>query len=231
MGLVTVHLVVGIGIFLVIFLCLFSFTETYSTAMSLANLYIFVGAISFVTSIVTAIVLVTKFINQPVAHGFFSYSDILASALLSLGLLLDGCIPFSIYVPCYQYGLVYSLWVLPIVTSFLSVLGMAIERFQAFAVYRDTSVISKKFSIAWFVASWLIAVCFVVILLGQFSNKEDMNNPCVVVDHKQIPSVHGRLVPASQIFPGPHSQPPVPVLSDDTAEVGQEEIVISIAGR
>ena len=42
---------------------------------------------------------------------------------------------------------------------------MAIERFQAFAVYRDTSVMSKKFSIAWFVASWLIAICFVVIMV------------------------------------------------------------------
>ena len=56
-------------------------------------------------------------------------------------------------------------------TSFFSVLGMAIERFQAFAVYRDTSVMSKKFSIAWFVASWLIAVCFVVILLGKVKQK------------------------------------------------------------
>ena len=56
-------------------------------------------------------------------------------------------------------------------TSFFSVLGMAIERFQAFAVYRDTSVMSKKFSIAWFVASWLIAVCFVVILLGKVTQK------------------------------------------------------------
>ena len=101
MGMVTIHLVVGVGILiLVIFLCFFS----YSIVMSLANLYIIVGAISFVTSIITAIVLVTKFINQPVAHGFFSYSDILASALLSLGMLLDGFIPFTptFDVPCYQ---------------------------------------------------------------------------------------------------------------------------------
>ena len=188
MGMVTIHLVVGVGILiLVLFLCFFS----YSIVMSLANLYIIVGAISFVTSIITAIVLVTKFINQPVAHGFFSYSDILASALLSLGMLLDGFIPFTptFDVPCYQvagellptcpilifchlqYALVYSLFVVPIVTSFFSVLGMAIERFQAFAVYRDTSVMSKKFSIAWFVASWLIAVCFVVILLGKVTQK------------------------------------------------------------
>ena len=37
--------------------------------------YIIIGAISFVTSVVTTIVLGTKFINQPAAHGFFSYSD------------------------------------------------------------------------------------------------------------------------------------------------------------
>ena len=130
MGMVTIHLVVGVGTLLTLFfLCFFS----YSTVMTLANLYIIVGAISFVTSVITAIVLVTKFINQPVAHGFFSYSDILSSALLSLGLLLDGFIPFtpSFDVPCYQYALVYSLFVVPIVTSFFSVLGMAIERFQA----------------------------------------------------------------------------------------------------
>ena len=59
--------------------------------------------------------------------------------------------------------------------SFFSVLGMAIERFQAFAVYRDTSVMSKKFSIAWFFASWLIAICFVVILIGQITDKVTRN--------------------------------------------------------
>ena len=203
MGLVTIHLVVGVGILiLILFLSFFS----YSTLMSLANLYIIVGAISFVTSIVTAIVLVTKFINQPVAHGFFSYSDILASALLSMGMLLDGFIPFtpSIDVPCYQYSLVYGLFIVPIVTSFFSVLGMAIERFQAFAVYRDTSVMSKKFSIAWFVASWLIAVCMVVILLGQLNDRDEPGSSGGDT-LKQI-SGHRKFVLASQIFPGPHSQ-------------------------
>lgn len=199
MGLVTIHLVVGVGILIFLFLCFFS----YSTVMSLANLYIIVGAISFVTSIVTAIVLVTKFINQPVAHGFFSYSDILASALFSLGMLLDGLMFDGFIVPCSQYALVYSLFIVPIVTSFFSVLGMAIERFQAFAVYRDTSVISKKFSIAWFVASWLISICFVVILLGQLKEKdvEGAADPS-----KQISGSRHNFVLASQIFPGPHSQ-------------------------
>ena len=58
--------------------------------MDLASLYIILGSISFVTSVVTLGVLIKKFIDQPAAHGFFVYSDTIASALLSLGLLLDG---------------------------------------------------------------------------------------------------------------------------------------------
>jgi hypothetical protein len=46
--------------------------------MSLAHLYIVIGAVSFVASVLTTIVLVTKFVNQPAAHGFFSYSDTIA---------------------------------------------------------------------------------------------------------------------------------------------------------
>ena len=206
MGLITIHIVIGVGLLILILLAIFN---SISTNMTLANLYIIVGTISFVVSIVTDIVLVTKFINQPVAHGFFSYSDILASSLLSLGLLLDGFIPFSpiFEVPCYQYILIYSLFVVPIVTSFFSVLGMAIERFQAFAVYRDTSVISRKFSIAWFISSWLIAVCFVLILKGQFEDN---------VDSKITLEVEGQIVPASQIFPGPHSKPFMDFLHEET---------------
>ena len=207
MGLITIHLVIGVGLLI---LTLLVFFLSITNIMTLANLYIIVGTISFVVSIVTAIVLVTKFINQPVAHGFFSYSDILASSLLSLGLLLDGFIPFSpiFEVPCYQYILIYSLFVVPIVTSFFSVLGLAIERFQAFAVYRDTTVMSRKFSIAWFISSWLIAVCFVLILKGQFEDN---------VDSKMMLEVEAqRIVPASQIFPGPHSKPFIDFLNEET---------------
>jgi hypothetical protein len=32
--------------------------------------------------------------------------------------------------PCYQYKLIYGLFIVPIITGFFSVLGMAIERFQ-----------------------------------------------------------------------------------------------------
>ena len=62
---------------------------------------------------------------------------------------------------------IYSLFIIPMITSFFSVLGMAIERFQAFAVYRDTRVLTKRFSIAWFLSSWTLAICFVVILKFQ----------------------------------------------------------------
>ena len=76
MGMVTIHLVVGVGV-LILPLCLilFSLGGDLGGEMNLANLYIIIGAISFVTSVVTTIVLGTKFINQPAAHGFFSYSD------------------------------------------------------------------------------------------------------------------------------------------------------------
>ena len=204
MGMVTIHLVVGVGILI---LTLFTSLFKLCYIMNLANLYIIVGAISFVTSVITAIVLVTKFINQPVAHGFFSYSDILSSVLFSLGLLLNGVLPFNptFDVPCYQYVLVYSLFVVPMITSFFSVLGMAIERFQAFAVYRDTSVMSKKFSIAWFAASWLIAVCFVVILRGQLEDKGELTDTSE--QSSNYPILRGQnYVLASQIFPGPHSE-------------------------
>ena len=205
MGMVTIHLVVGVGILI---LTLFLGSFSLCVDMNLANLYIIVGAISFVTSVITAIVLVTKFINQPVAHGFFSYSDILSSVLFSLGLLLNGVLPFApiFDVPCYQYVLVYSLFVVPMITSYFSVLGMAIERFQAFAVYRDTSVMSKKFSIAWFVASWLIAICFVVILLGQLDDKGELTEDSEQLSNQPFLKDRGQnFVLASQIFPGPHS--------------------------
>ena len=44
-------------------------------------------AVSFVASGLTTVVLVTKFVNQPAAHGSFAYSDTAAAALMSLGLL------------------------------------------------------------------------------------------------------------------------------------------------
>ena len=53
-----------------------------------AALYFF--SVSFVASVLTTVVLVTKFVNQPAAHGSFAYSDTAAAALMSLGLLLDG---------------------------------------------------------------------------------------------------------------------------------------------
>ena len=141
MGMVTIHLVVGVGV-LILPLCLilFSLGGDLGGEMNLANLYIIIGAISFVTSVVTTIVLGTKFINQPAAHGFFSYSDTMASALFSLGLLLDGVLkPGDLLTnDCYKFYLIYGLFVVPIITGFFSVLGTAIERFQAFAVYRDT---------------------------------------------------------------------------------------------
>ena len=131
--------------------------------MDLASLYIILGSISFITSVVTLGVLIKKFIEQPAAHGFFVYSDTIASALLSLGLLLDGVkqskhiklasasdsmglstITTNCYADtsppyrevqvislkpsladenCYQFKLLYGLFVVAIITGFFSVLG------------------------------------------------------------------------------------------------------------
>ena len=44
------------------------------------------------------------------------------------------------------------------ISSFFSVLGMSIERFQTFALYRDRRKQTKHFSIAWFVASWTLGM-------------------------------------------------------------------------
>ena len=77
--------------------------------------------VSFVASIVTTVVLVTKFVNQPTAHGSFAYSDTAASALMSLGLLLDGFLYMYPDLPgddfgCTQYKVIYGLFIVPIIT-------------------------------------------------------------------------------------------------------------------
>lgn len=73
---VTLHLVVGVGMFILpLFLLLFSLVVA---SLNLAHLYIVIGSVSFVASVLTSIILVTKFVNQPAAHGFFAYSDTFA---------------------------------------------------------------------------------------------------------------------------------------------------------
>jgi hypothetical protein len=79
---------------------------------------------------------------------------------MSLGLLLDGVLYLlpREETPCYQYKLIYGLFIVPLITSFFSVLGMAIERFQAFALYRDRRKLTRRFSIAWFMSSWTLGM-------------------------------------------------------------------------
>ena len=77
----------------------------------------------------------------------------------------------------------------------LGVLGMAIERFQTFALYRDQRRLTKRFSIAWFFASWTFALCFLFVLLsqikleaekvGQTTGKTTHNSPNYP-DHQMI---------------------------------------------
>ena len=75
MGIVTLHLVVGVGGLL---LPLFIVLLEQIPGLFLSHLYIVIGSISFVASVITSIVLATKFVNQPAAHGFFAYSDTIA---------------------------------------------------------------------------------------------------------------------------------------------------------
>ena len=177
--------------------------------INLATLYIILGFISFIASAITIVILVKKFIEQPAAHGFFSYSDTLASGLLSLGLLLDGVIgvfPDISTKSCYHLKLLYGLFVVAIVTGFFSVLGMAIERFQAFAVYRNHRHITRKFSIAWFLSSWTLSILFVMILLPQIREKENTKihiRTIIQPDHSGDQFL--QYFPASSIFPGPHT--------------------------
>ena len=183
--------------------------------INLATLYIILGFVSFIASAITIIILVKKFIDQPAAHGFFSYSDTMASGLLSLGLLLDGVIglvPAISTRNCYHFKLLYGLFVVAIVTGFFSILGMAIERFQAFAVYRNHRHITRKFSIAWFLSSWTLSVVFVVILLPQIQEKHTIATQIHIrrtVIHPDSNTSSGDQVfqyfPASSIFPGPHT--------------------------
>ena len=71
MGMLTMHLVVGVGILMPLFLLSFSYYN-----LDLPHVYMILGLIIFVSSIFTTIILLTKFINHGSAgHGFFAYSD------------------------------------------------------------------------------------------------------------------------------------------------------------
>ncbi|XP_023335237.1 bromo and FHA domain-containing protein DDB_G0267958-like [Eurytemora carolleeae] len=86
---------------------------------------------------------------------------------------------------------------------------MAIERFQAFAVYRDHRHVTRKFSIAWFLSSWTLAVCFVVILVAQISTVSKGEVLSIKAETIDIKNTMPRNALASQLFPGPHSEPTV----------------------
>ena len=179
-------------------------------SIGLGHLYIVIGIISFLTCVVTLFVLIKKFLAQP-PPSFFSYSDIIASSLFSLALLMDGVIGLVPAVSnideCYHLKLLYGLFVVAIVTGFFSVLGMSIERFHVFAVVRDYSTIKRKFSIIWFLSSWTLSIVFVIILLPQIRD----NDPHPHFRGASAGYQQHKFVPASAIFPGPHSVTPYDV--------------------
>ena len=152
--------------------------------------------------------------------SFFSYSDIIASTLFSLALLLDGVIglvPALSERKCYHLKALYGLFVVAIVTGFFSVLGMSIERFHVFAVVRDYSTIKRKFSIIWFLSSWTLSIVFVIILLPQIRDNNLHPNFRGANVGSYTYSQEHKVVSASAIFPGPHSATP----SDGQAGQGQ----------
>jgi hypothetical protein len=93
---------------------------------------------------------------------------------------------------------------------------MSIERFQTFALYRDRRRLTKNFSIAWFMASWSLALCFLVILLAQISEKGPDDDDNDDDDSNGIRSAGDDGAPGTQqfyinlldmdLFPGPHSE-------------------------
>ena len=102
----------------------------------------------------------------------FFMNQLIFSTLFSLGLFLSGIqefYPIKPGKPCYHYELIYGLYIIPIITSYFSVLGMAIERFQSFALYtnKDRRILTRRFSISWSITSWTLAFCFLVMFLSQ----------------------------------------------------------------
>ena len=97
--------------------------------------------------------------------------------MFSLGLLLDGILFYIPNTTCYHDKLIWALFIVPIIISFYSILGLAIERFQTFALYQqDRRKLTRGFSIVWSVASWTLAICLLVILLSKISYSGDNTN-------------------------------------------------------
>ena len=99
---------------------------------------------------------------------------------------------------------------------------MAIERFQAFALYRDRRKFTRTFSMAWFLSSWVLAFCFLVILLSQIvENKstvksEDKRKNDEIITALNNGDIDSHLHHSNNyyvslsdmdLFPGPNSDP------------------------
>ena len=109
-------------------------------------------------------------------HKIYTKYYFLCSAMFSLGLLLDGILFYIPNTTCYHDKLIWALFIVPIIISFYSILGLAIERFQTFALYQqDRRKLTRGFSIVWSVASWTLAICLLVILLSKISYSDNTN--------------------------------------------------------
>ena len=86
----TYHVAIGVSVFtLPIVFLLVSFTafglfesgpkDAFKGMQSNGSyFYIYMGSVSFIVSVLTFINLITKFVRQPEAHGYFAYADTFA---------------------------------------------------------------------------------------------------------------------------------------------------------
>lgn len=148
-----------------------------------ATLYIFVGGLGFLVNMVATAFLVNRPQEPLMPLTIYGLSDTLSGALTGIALFCDGSLYFANFVyrnSCSRYFLIYTLLVFPIIISNFSTLGVATERHQVIAVaLPQPENFRRTFSLVWTVASWFIALAFIIMLWGHtmvFSVKAVHNN-------------------------------------------------------
>ncbi|XP_071533031.1 uncharacterized protein [Panulirus ornatus] len=148
-----------------------------------AMLYIFVGGLGFLVNMMATAFLVSRPEKPLMPLTIYGLSDTLSGALTGIALLCDGGLYFAnpIYNnSCSRYFLIYTLLAFPIVTGNFSTFGVATEHHQVIAAAPSQPVnFRHTFSLVWTVASWFIAIAFIIVLWGHtmvFSVKEVHKN-------------------------------------------------------
>lgn len=134
----------------------------------IAVLYIFVGGLGFLLNIIASTFL-TKLTQKPLKPlTVYGLSDTLCGTLTGISLLCDGCVYIANVAyrnSCSRYFLIYTLVLLPVVTSSFSALGIATENYRMSVVARPRARHwRRRLSTAWCLASWVIAGGFVIVV-------------------------------------------------------------------